>query len=131
MTVQDLACLATVRCIEPDAYAAGTTTGAEIDTKGFYQAVFIASAGTLAGTADVKVTECATSGGSFTDVTDAAFVQFAATDDDTVKIARLNLEGRERYIQLSQTHSDTNDFGVSVVLLPYYSGDGDTMSFEV
>lgn len=131
MTVQDLACLATVQCIEPDAYAAGTTTGAVIDTQGYYQAIFIATSGTLSGTADVKVTECDTSGGTYTDVAGGAFVQFSASDDDAVKIGRVNCNERQRYLQLSQTHGNTNDFGVTVVLLPYYSGDGSTFDFEV
>lgn len=131
MTVTDLASLKLVHGIEPDAYAADTYLTDAIDTAGYYQIVAIVQFGESAGGAlDVKFTECDTSGGTYTDVTSGAFSQFSASDDDTEKIGRVNLNGTKRFIKVSATNSNTCDFAVAVFMSPMYTGDGTTFDVE-
>ena len=62
--------LAVVACIDPDAYTTGAATSDEIDMRYHDRVVFIVMAGTLGSSAtlDFKLQGCATSGGSFSDI---------------------------------------------------------------
>jgi len=105
-----------------ESWAAAANAGAEIDTYGYAEALIILNAGTAVGTNTVTVTECATSGGSFTAITGAAFTAYTAgADDDTVYVGRLKLQGsnpaRLRYIKvLATVITDACDFGIVVLL---------------
>ena len=69
--------------------AAGTTdiTGTVIDTAGFGGVAFIAQLGAIVSGAvtSIKVQECATSNGTFTDVTGLSLT-IADTDDEDIKV---------------------------------------------
>lgn len=69
--------------------AAGATdiTGTVIDTAGFEGVAFIVQLGAIVSGAvtSIKVQECATSGGTFTDVTGATLT-IADTDDEDIKV---------------------------------------------
>jgi hypothetical protein len=131
MTLSDVAAFKAAVGIDPDAYTAGTEVGAAIDTLGYHQALVVVSAGDVVTSLDVKVTECETSGGSYTDVSGAAVTQILAAADNVVAVGRINLTGTERYLKISATNVGGADYGVAVLLTPYYTGDGSTMDFEV
>ena len=104
-------------------WGVAANAGAEIDTYGYGEALIIVNAGTVgsSGTLDVTVTECASSGGSFTAITSAAFTQIVAANDDTVYVARLKLQGtnpaRLRYIKVLATVAVAAcDVGIVVLL---------------
>ena len=134
MSLSDLAALKAVVGIDPDAYTAATTNGSGIDTKGYHQALVVVSAGDIATTLDVKVQESSDngSGDSFADISGAAFTQILAAADNIVAVGRINLDATERYIRIVGTSvGATCDYGVAVILSPYYTGDGSTFDFEV
>ncbi len=96
--------------------AAFVTT--EIDTKGYDYATFVVNLGvTDIAMAALKITECATSGGSFTDVTGldadgdtdtdgATSTLPTATDDGGVFVFEVDLRNTERFLDLSATAGD-------------------------
>lgn len=85
-----------VACIDPDAYGTGSQVGDVIDMLYFERVMFIVMAGTLGVTAtlDFKVQECATSGGTFTDLTGKAITQLtqAGTDSDKQAIVEVKAD---------------------------------------
>ncbi len=93
-------------------------TTAAIDTLGFDFATIVVYFGAMdiAMTA-LKVQECATSGGSYTDITGANFSGGtdtagsttslpSATSDNTLWIFHIDLRGRQRYLDLVATGGD-------------------------
>ncbi len=134
MSLSDMAAFKAVVGIDPDAYAAATTDGAGIDTKGYHQALVIVSAGDITTSLDVKVQQSSDngSGDAFADITGAAFTQILAAADNVVAVGRINLDETERYIRISATSvGATCDYGVAVIMSPYFTGNGSTFDFEV
>lgn len=133
-----------VQALKADNYATGTSTSAEIDVGGFAEAIVIFDAGTVgtSGTVDVIVRDCATSGGTYADLTGAAFTQVVAANDEAVYIGRIRLDSAtagttdkcERYIKIQAVVGTAAcDFGVTVLLLNA-TGTGvplNTMSFSI
>lgn len=84
-----------------------TATSAAIDTQGFDYAAIIPSMGVGDSALETTVTECATSGGTYTAVNDeestpAAVAMAHATDDDgTLLWGVLRLDRRERYLKVA------------------------------
>ena len=125
-----------VLSISPDAYAAGTTNGGEVDCLGFSEALVVLDVGDMetSATLDVKVQECATSGGTFADVTDAAFDQKVdGTDDNSISIGRIKLGPRMRYLRaVGVGATDAADYACSFVLLdPKDTADTSAGEFDV
>ena len=98
--------------IAPIAQANSEKLSAAIDTLGFGSALIEVVVGAATGTPDsyavaCKVTECATSGGSYADVSGAT-----ATLDADGKHAQIRVEGlgtsRKRYLKISMTPSFVN-----------------------
>lgn len=88
-----------------------------VDTLGYGAAMIVynvttASASTLAS----KVQECATSGGSYTDVTGAAIATVAASTTRAVPTISLLLSKRLRFLQLAHTVTGTVTGSVVVIL---------------
>jgi hypothetical protein len=92
--------------------ASAAATAIAIDTMGFNSAAFVVVNGAATGTpssytVDAKVQECATSGGSYTDVTGATITQITADS----KTATIRVEGlgtnRQRYLKLLITPAMT------------------------
>jgi len=101
--------------------AVATINGTAIDTKGYSEAmvVLIAGAFTATGTLDVKVQDSTDGSTGWADVTGAAFAQLIDSTDDTIKIARLKLDGNgiKRYIRIVSTvGTAAAPHGVTVVL---------------
>ena len=89
------------------AYLGTLTTGtnassAAIDTAGYDIAIVgcYVNAVTATGALTVKVQECATSGGSYTDVTGAAFQVFVTADNGALKTGTLQIANRLRYLKV-------------------------------
>lgn len=90
-------------------------TGEVIDTQGFEYAIVVCQFGATDVTlAALKLTECATSGGSFSDVPGCIVGTSAniegdtsvlpgATDDDTFVVFQVDLRGRQRYLKVAAT----------------------------
>lgn len=96
-----------VVALQPQSITTNTTTvGEVVDTLGHESVEFIVAAGSLADAALVPaVTECDTSGGTYTAVADAdllgteAGAALAATDDATA--AKIGYLGSKRFVKLS------------------------------
>lgn len=89
--------------------AATTNLSAAIDTLGFNEAIFIVYAGLHSATGDstVTVTECDTSGGSYSAITGAAFANITASNDlGEPFVGRMSLVGRKRYLKVSNVVAD-------------------------
>lgn len=135
MSLSDVAAFKAVMGLKADSYAAGThtqTTGT--DTAGFHQAMIVYNAGTTAtgGTTDLKVTAATTEGGSYSDVSGAAFTQVTTSNDEAVYVGRINLNGTDRFLKVSAVQATAAaEFSVTIVLTPNYTGDGSTFAFEV
>lgn len=101
--------------------ATATTTGSAVDTKGYNSAAVILEVGTVSGTTptlDVKLQECATSGGTYTDVPGAVFTQVIATGSSQIlRIEDLGVT-RKRYLKAVGTIAGTTPsfaFGVEIL----------------
>lgn len=88
--------------------ASSAQTSSAIDTLGYNSATFVVSNGAATGTpssytVDAKVQECATSGGSYTDVSGATITQITA--DGGTKVIRVEGLGtsRQRYLKIVVT----------------------------
>lgn len=89
--------VAIVGVVDPDAYTASGSydklTDA-IDMSLWGRVAFIVAAGTIdsTGTVDFKITESATSGGTYTDLSGKAITQLAATDDDKQQVVEVSTD---------------------------------------
>lgn len=114
----------TVVAVSPVSLAATTATPIVIDTQGFNYARYELTAGAVAGVVSVfKITECDTSGGTYTDITDAAPSALpGATDDGKVYGIMMSLGGsRQRYQKVVLT--TTGSAGVYGVNAQLSRGD--------
>ena len=101
--------------IQPVA-ATGNVTGVAVDIFGFESVTAILTATTASVAGTFKLTECATSGGTYTDVAagDVIGTQgVAAVEDGSVTIGYI---GGLRYIKLVFTHSANGVISGDVVL---------------
>lgn len=105
--------LAIVGTIDPEARTAtGTALTDAIDMSKFEQVAFVILTNTIGATdtVDLKLTECATSGGTYTDITGKAITQLDNADDDAQAV--INLRASEltpgyRYVKAKLTHGGT------------------------
>lgn len=103
--------LIVARAIKPDAHAAGAVAGAAVDLKNARTALLlidVADKG-AAGTADVVVTHCDTSGGTYTTHTTVA--QITANGQTVVELSNL-----KRYAKVNVTIG-ANAVDMSAVLV--------------
>jgi len=101
-----------------DNWAVGTNNGAGIDTLGFDEALVIVNSGAngAGGTVDIKVQE-SDDNSTFSDISGAAFTQITEANDNTIYVARINLEKRKRYIRaVAVVGTAACDLGVVVLL---------------
>lgn len=103
--------------------ATATATGAAVDTLGYNSAAITLEVGAVSGTTptlDVKVQECDTSGGTYTDITGAAFTQVTASNNSQIlRVDGLGVGSRKRYIRALGTIAGTTPsfaFGVEALL---------------
>jgi len=134
MSLSDVAAFNAAVGIQADDYGAVTTNGTGVDTRGYHQALVILNVGTVTTSLDVKVQESSDddTADSYADITGAAFTQVTTANDNAIYVARINLTGTERYIRIVGTGVGAScELAASVILTPYYTGDGATFSFEV
>lgn len=141
MTVLDIGNNVTVTSCHPPVSNTAETArpGTAVDTKGSTWAVFIVDKGAIGATAiTAELTECATSGGSYTTVqtnadtpVDADFEDFK-TNPSTVQIAAVDCRRTKRYLKvlLTQTGAGASLYSVDCVLMPDYSGDATAPVFN-
>jgi hypothetical protein len=117
-----------------------TTTGAAVDCAGYDEALIVFNHGAMAGgsspTIDVKLQECATSGGSYVDIAGAVFTQITTANDDAINVGRLRLDGaRKQFIKAIATvggSPTTAIYGVEVILgAKNFTGQPQAMQWEV
>ena len=73
-------------------------------------------------TLDIKLTECATTGGTYTDLSGATFTQ--VTDSASMQTLVINKDSAERYIKIVQTitgSSPSFTFSVNLIGVKKYS----------
>ena len=103
-----------VKSILPQAVT-GNVTGSAVDTLGFEKVTFVFSAAAVtAGT--VKLTECATSGGTYTDVADGDVIgtqDAAIVASDVITIGYI---GGLRYLKPVFTHSANGTLTADAIL---------------
>jgi len=138
MALADLAaCTRLVQAYDPDSLAAGTDTSAEIDVRGYYEALLIVNVGDMSSssTLDCKIQAASTAGGSLADITGAAITQQAqGVADNTAVVGRVLCNGTDPFWKVITTvATSATECGVSVLLIPYNTGDTDntTMDFTV
>ena len=137
MALADLAaCTRLVQAFNPVAVGASADNlSSEIDVRGYYEALVIVNIGTMtAGSIlDVSVISSPTTAGTF-DATVASMTQQtqAGTDaSNSVVVGRILCNGTEPFWKVSNTvGSDAVTFGVSLLLIPYNTGDEDNTAMD-
>ena len=92
-----------VQTLAPISRSAGTVNGTAVDAKGFAEALIILNSGTneATGTLDAKVQECDTVGGTYADITGAAFTQVTTANDNAIYAGRIRLTPtRKRFLRV-------------------------------
>jgi len=95
--------------IDPDSYSVSTVTGDEIDAQNFAggKAIFTVAVGDMAagGTINMKVQDCATSGGSFADIVGAAIAEMtqAGGDNDTQQVLEVDIVAGRPFLKVIVT----------------------------
>lgn len=100
-----------------------SANGVAVDTQGYGGAVVCLDVGAVSGTTptlDVKIQECETSGGTYTDITGATFTQVtAANAAEKIKVDLKAKKGsRKRYIRAVATITGTTpSFALNCLVL--------------
>ena len=105
MTIQNLGSKTTALDLLPNDVVAATGVGSAIDLQGYEGSgafILSAEAGGSGITYAVKITECSTSGGTYSDITDGGFTTTSANTAKFEKIF-LNVSSLERFIKVSTT----------------------------
>lgn len=107
----------------PNAVRTSTATGSAIDVRAYEgkgQVIFTSSAATAGTTPtlNAKLTECATSGGSYTDVSGGAFAEVTDAADSTQMIP-IDFDACKGYIKGVGTiaGTDTPTFGFAITIV--------------
>ncbi len=87
--------------VVPAAHVADVTSSAQ-EVRGFTECDVLLPAGVSVLTAStvVKVTECETSGGTYTDVPGAVFPAIVLATDNDIHLGRIQMQGRMRYFKV-------------------------------
>lgn len=114
-----------VVAVAPTAGSPGTMTATAVDGSGFRRVHYTLLLGAMTSTSDVnaKVTECATSGGSYDDITSAALTEIADTGGGAVYTIDVPVNGAKPFqkVVVVVAHAASVN-GVIAHLLEYYHG---------
>lgn len=80
--------------------SATTTNGTAVDCSGYDQVTWLLDCGTFTGAspaADVKIQESATSGGTYTDITGAAFAQVLLANDEATYLGACRMSAAKPF----------------------------------
>ena len=118
MTLKNLGSKTEVLSLLGNDVLASTAVGSAVDIQGYEgSAAFVltAEAGGSGITYAIKITECATSGGTYTDVTGGAFTTTSANTALVEKIY-LNVSELKQYLKISSTVSGGTGAGAVAVV---------------
>ena len=103
-------------------------TGVEIDTKGYRWGIVVIELGAVGATASgaLTVQEGNTSGGSFTNITGAAFTVLATADNSTL-VGVIDLHRFGRYMQIAGTGGTGGSTVMSASMILY--GNANTSQY--
>lgn len=90
--------------------SAATFLGAAVDCSGYDEVTYILDVGIMTGagcTSNVKITESATSGGTYADITGAAFAELTASNDVATYLGRVRVNPLKPFQKVSETTSGT------------------------
>ena len=118
MTLKNLGSKTEVLNLLPNDVLASTAVGSAVDIQTFEGSaaiVLLAEAGGSGVVYTIKLTECDTSGGTYTDVTGGAFT---ATSANTASVQKLylNLSELKQYLKISSTVSGGTGAGAVCVV---------------
>jgi hypothetical protein len=109
-----------VQAIKPGTYTS-TQTSSAVDTGGGWGTLVVnVNAGTFTGDGamTIKVQSATTSGGSYTDITGAAFTQITTANDDTCYLGSVKLDGSYgQYFKVVCTYAGTGNALLAVDLV--------------
>lgn len=94
----------------PAQAATATVTGAALDLSGYDRALVTLNVGTMTGTSptlDVKVQSSATSGGTYADITGAAFAQVTTTNDVAAYMGEIRINAAKPFLKVISTIAGT------------------------
>jgi hypothetical protein len=127
--------LAIVSVIDPDLLGSGTSLGDAIDMRSHRQVMFIVMAGSIntADTIDFKVTQSATSGGTYTPITGKAITQIVKAGAKTqavinVRASELGTDKRWLKGRLYMTGVTGTKTGACVLTLASHSRHSDAVT---
>jgi hypothetical protein len=118
MTIQNLGSKTEVLNLLPNDVLASTAVGSAVDIQTFEGSaaiMLLAEAGGSGIVYTIKLTECDTSGGTYTDVTGGAFTATTANTASVQKIY-LNLSELKQYLKVSSTVSGGTGAGAVAVV---------------
>lgn len=119
----DIQGMSVLPALQPEVLSNSSGAPLIIDTNGWGHAKFFFITGTMAASSNIsvaKVTECATSGGSYTDITGGGLASgdLDAATDDAVAAVEVDLtnKARLRYLKVVVTESGTANAPVAAVV---------------
>lgn len=110
----------TVPACVPTAGAVAGLTAVAVDGTGFGRCQFVLATGAIAatGTLDLKITQSATSGGSYTDITSAALVQVLTGGANKIYVIDVPVLAAKPFMKISGTVG-TDTAANSIVAILY------------
>lgn len=87
-----------------------TSVGAAVDCSGFDKVAYVLDVGAFSGagnTADLKITESATSGGAYTDITGAVFAQLSSANHNATYLGEVHVNPLKPFQKVSCTSAGT------------------------
>lgn len=113
-----------VVAVAPQVLAA-TNTSSAIDMRGYNSALLVLAIGAIVGSGDftAKLTECDTSGGTYTDVAAADLEGSFSATLLTSTVERIGYKGSKRYLKTVLTKNSGTSVAVSAVLMQGHPAD--------
>tara|TARA_R100001530_G_scaffold96829_1_gene67260 strand:+ start:1156 stop:1566 length:411 start_codon:yes stop_codon:yes gene_type:complete len=114
--------------------SAQTFTSDAVSVRPAFQTLILVNVGAVitAGTLDVKLTECDTADGVYTDVVGGAFTQYTKDRDDRVETARVISTERKKFLKVVSTVADGNaSFSITALRLVTDTGNADTTTLTL
>ena len=119
---------------DPTKAAVDTHTSDAVSVRPAYQTLIIVNVGAVltTSTLDVKLTECDTAGGVYTDVPGGAFAQFHKDRDDRVETARVISTKRKKFMKVVAVVANNNaNFSVTALRIVTDTANADTTTLTL
>jgi len=125
---------AVTQLFNPTKAAVNTYTSDAISVRPAYQTLIVVNVGAVVttGTLDVKLTECDTSGGVYTDIVGGAFTQYTKERDDRVETARVISTKRKKFMKVVAVVVNNNaNFSVTALRIVTDTANADTTTLTL